>query len=143
MRVLFDTNIFISYLLKSDKDKTIKTIFEAGFENKFKLLLPHDVLIELAKKLTEKKYLARHISKEDAREFIEALTTIIEEIPIITEPIPQVCRDKKDDYLLANAVVGEADYLVSGDDDLQVLKEIQGVKIVSPVEFISILGKKD
>lgn len=141
MRVLFDTNIFISYLLKSDKDKTITTIIEAGFENKYKLLLPHDVINELNKKLTEKKYLARHILKADAQEFIEALTAIIEEIPVITEPIPQVGRDKKDDYLLACAVVGEADYLVSGDTDLQVLKEIQGVKIVSPIEFLEILKR--
>lgn len=141
MRVLFDTNIFISYLLKSDKDKTITTIIEAGFENKYKLLLPHDVINELNKKLTKKKYLARHILKTDAQEFIEALTTIIEEIPVITEPIPQVGRDKKDDYLLAYAVIGEADYLVSGDEDLQILKEIHGVKIVSPIEFLEILKR--
>lgn len=140
MRILFDTNIFISYLLKSGKDKAITTIIEAGFENKYKLLLPHGVLTELTRKLTEKKYLASHISKEEAQEFIEVLATVAQDLPMITQPIPQVCRDKKDDYLLAYAVIGEADYLVSGDEDLQVLKEIQGVKIISPVEFLEIIS---
>lgn len=140
MRVLFDTNIFISYLLKSDKDKTITTIIESGFENKYKLLLPRDVLTELSKKFTEKKYLASHILKADAQEFIEVLATVAEEIPVITESVPEISRDKKDDYLLACAVIGEADYLVSGDADLQVLQEIQGVKIVSPVEFLKIMS---
>ena len=139
MRVLFDTNIFISYLLKSDKDKTITTIIEAGFESKYKLLLPHNVINELNQKLTGKKYLSSRISKADAQELLEVLTKVADVIPEITELIPKVTRDKKDDFLLACAVVGEADYLVSGDKDLQVIKNVQGVKIVSPIEFSEIL----
>lgn len=141
MRVLFDTNIFISYLLKSDKDKTITTIIDAGFENKYQLILPHDIISEFNRKLTEKKYLAVHISKLGARDFTEAITTIAEKIPVITEPVPEVGRDKKDDYLLAYAMVGEADYLVSGDKDLQVIGRIGRVKIVSPQDFLKKLTK--
>ena len=59
--------------------------------------------------------------------------------PPITQVIPKVGRDFKDDYLLAYASVEEVDYLVSGDEDLQVLKEVNGVRIVSPAEFLKIL----
>ena len=52
---------------------------------------------------------------------------------------PQRCRYPKDDYLLACAVVGLADYIVTGDDDLLVLKEVEGVKMVSAREFWEIL----
>jgi predicted nucleic acid-binding protein len=41
--------------------------------------------------------------------------------------------------LLAYAVVGEADYLVTGDDDLLVLGEVAGVKIVTPRQFLTVL----
>jgi uncharacterized protein len=142
MRVLIDTNIFISYLLKSDQDRTITRVIEAGFENKYTLLLPHEVIAELNKKLTEKKYLAGRISSEDAQEFTGLLKTVAEEIPAITEEIPRVSRDKKDDYLFAYALVGRADYLVSGDEDLQKVRKVEGVTIVSPAEFLHILAGK-
>lgn len=143
LRVLIDTNIFISYLLKSDEETTITRIIEAAFENKYTLLLPHEVIAELDRKLSEKKYLASRITKEEAQEFTELLTMIAEEIPAITEEIPRVSSDKKDDYLLAYALVGKADYLVSGDEILQKINEVENITIVSPAEFLIILNKKD
>jgi putative PIN family toxin of toxin-antitoxin system len=140
MRVLIDTNIFISYLLKRDQEATITKIIEAGFENKYTLLLPHEVLRELYKKLSEKEYLARRITKEDAQEFTELSKTIAEEIPAITEEIPRISQDKKDDYLLAYATVGMADYLVSGDEVLQKIKNFEKIKSVSPAEFLLLLA---
>lgn len=142
MRALLDTNILITYLLSPDKKGTIQEIIESAFENKYTLLLPREVLTELKEKIIAKKYLTKHIAPEIAKSFTTALMSICEEIPQITVPIPEIGRDVKDDYLLAYAVVGEADYLVSGDIDLQVLKEIQGVKVVSPAEFAKVLKKQ-
>lgn len=59
----------------------------------------------------------------------------------IEESIPAVTRDPKDDYLLAYALVGKADYLVTGDKDLLVLQaEIPDFEIVSPRQFSEILS---
>lgn len=55
--------------------------------------------------------------------------------------IPRITRDLKDDYLLAYAVVGEADYLVTGDKDLLVLEKIGEVAIVSPADFAKLLTR--
>lgn len=142
MKALLDTNLLITYLLAPDKEGTIQAIIEAAFEDKYILLMPEEVISELKRKLTTKKYLLKHIHSQIAENFISSLSTIACEIPQIIETIPAVGRDLKDDYLLAYAVVGEADYLVSGDEDLQILKEIQGVKIVSPIEFLEILKKR-
>jgi putative PIN family toxin of toxin-antitoxin system len=136
MRVLIDTNIFISYLLKRDQGSTIAKLIEAGFEGKYTLLMPHEVLRELFKKLSEKKYLANRITREDAQEFAQLLTTIAEEIPAITGEIPKTSQDKEDDYLLAYALVGRANYLVSGDEVLRKIKNVENVKIVRPSEFL-------
>ena len=139
MRVLFDTNVLISYLL-TPKAGTINTIVEAAFERKFQLLLPNEVVTELKKKISEKPYLSKKISKLTIQIFINAFSTIAEILSPITQPIPKIGRDFKDDYLLAYSVVGDADYLVTGDEDLLALKQIHKVKIVNPSQFLKVLS---
>ena len=47
----------------------------------------------------------------------------------------RVSRDPKDDWVLQLAVVAKADYLITGDDDLLILKSHDGVPIVTPRQF--------
>ena len=47
-----------------------------------------------------------------------------------------VSRDPKDDIFIACAVEGRADYIVTGDADLLVLNEYEGIKILRPRDFI-------
>ena len=52
-------------------------------------------------------------------------------------PLPQpVCRDADDDEVLATAIAGQADLIVSGDDDLLSLKIHQDIPIVTPAEAV-------
>jgi putative PIN family toxin of toxin-antitoxin system len=101
MRVIVDTNVFISYLLKSEKEKTIPFIIEAGFKGAFTFIVPHDVLREFNKKLSEKSYLAKKISREEADKFVVLLSLVSDTVSSLQEPLPEIVRDKKDDYLLA------------------------------------------
>lgn len=142
MRVLFDTNVFISYLLSNTQDRIIGSIIESAYERAYTLLLSHDVVSEFNKKLVEKQYLATHISKPMAEEFLDALSLIAETIPPVTEPIPEISADKKDDYLFACGAVGEAEYLVTGDKKLQKLQKVGDMRIVSPAELYEILKAK-
>lgn len=142
MNVLHDANVLISYLLTSEKEGTIATIIEAGIEGTYDFYLPSEVIAELYKKISEKEFLAQRIPKPTAEKFISALKAIAITPSPITEPIPEIGRDLKDDYLIAYGTVGECDYLVSGDDDLQVLKQVGNLKIVSPNEFYEVLKKK-
>lgn len=43
-----------------------------------------------------------------------------------------VCRDPDDDVVLATASAADADAIVTGDEDLLVLREFQGIRILSP-----------
>lgn len=142
MRVLLDANIFISYLLPtkdSEKQHTIHAIVDAGFESVYTIVFPKELLTEMRIKVKEKPYLTKYITQSDAEEFIELLKSVAELLPPMSENIPTVTRDKKDDYLLAYAMVGECDYLVSGDRDLKVIKQVEQLKIVSPAEFYKII----
>lgn len=55
-------------------------------------------------------------------------------------PVSAVASDPDDDTYVAAALEGRADFIVSGDDHLLALGEYEGVRIVSPRSFLSILG---
>jgi putative PIN family toxin of toxin-antitoxin system len=47
----------------------------------------------------------------------------------------KICRDKDDDHIIAAAIKADVDCIVSGDEDLLVLKKAIGIPIVSPRDF--------
>jgi putative PIN family toxin of toxin-antitoxin system len=48
-----------------------------------------------------------------------------------------VCRDPDDDWVLATALAGDADAIVSGDADLLTLDRYSGIEMLSPRQFVS------
>jgi putative PIN family toxin of toxin-antitoxin system len=135
MRVLIDTNVFISYLLFPTPQGAIGKIFEGLFAGRLTLLMPEELLDEIEATIFRKPKLVQRIGRQRLSEFISLIKELCEEIARIEQPIPQVSRDPKDDYLIVYAVIGEANYLVSGDKDLLVLRQIEKVEILTPQEF--------
>lgn len=57
-----------------------------------------------------------------------------------TNPLAaRVCRDAEDDWILVTALAAKADSLVTGDKDLQVLGQHQGVPILTPRDGLALL----
>ncbi len=136
MRVLIDTNVFITYLLSPHAGGVIQGILAAAAEGKFVLLLPEALLEEILVTVTGKPHLSKRISPGELKEFLNIIQGLGVLVSRIVDPIPEVTRDPKDDYLLAYALVGTADYLVTGDEDLLALNElIQELRIVTPRQF--------
>ncbi len=50
------------------------------------------------------------------------------------------CRDPDDDKLLETALMGTADCIVTGDQDLLVMSPFQEILIVTPRRFVDLLG---
>ena len=140
MRVLVDTNIFISYLLNPKKDSFVSLLLDKVAEGEITLLVPQALLVEIESVVLKKPKLLQTITRKRLTKFIQSLSAVSTEIPLIHEAIPQLTRDPKDDFLIAYAVLGQADYLISGDNDLLVLKEIQGLKIVDSGEFRKLIS---
>lgn len=139
MRAFLDANVFVSYLLSPTGGTPPPVVARAGLAGAFDLLVSRNVLIELRTRTTTKPSLSARISATAAAELTALLAEVAEVVPEIPEPFPAIGWDRDDDYLIAHALIARADYLVSGDDDLLSLGQIETVRIVSPAQFLAIL----
>lgn len=99
-------------------------------QEKFQLCFSTRSLAELAE-VTRRPKMRRYFTQARAEESIERLVRMAHIVK--REPkVVSVCRDAKDDYLLALAKAAKADLLVTGDDDLLVLKKYGKTRIVTP-----------
>lgn len=138
MRVLLDTNVLISALLPAmDHPRAVARIVDAIFSGDFTLLLPEQVIQELLHTIAAKRYFAERITTEEVTIFIDQLRAVAMVLADLDEPAPVIVRDPDDDFILAHAIIGKADYLVTGDKDLLSLGEsVAPLVILSPAEFV-------
>lgn len=92
-----------------------------------------DELVEVLQRPKFKKY----FSHKDITELIFLLHFKTEKIEV-REHV-KVCRDPKDNFLLELCLSGNADYLITGDDDLSALNPFRGIKIINYRLFREIL----
>jgi len=91
------------------------------------------ILNEVREKLVDKfKY-----TSETADEVIMLLRLRLEVVTPAGLAAP-VCRDADDDNILAAAITGNCECIITGDKDLLVLKQFQEIDIVSPRAFQSV-----
>ena len=138
LRVVLDTNVLISvsFLRRSS---TLNTIYEAIKNQEFILILSHSILQEIEEVSAREKIVKRTVMSEKERiKFIENLIEICFVVPG-KKDIKVVQADPDDDKFVIAATEGFADYIVSGDDDLLELKEYEGIKILTPKEFLAII----
>jgi len=126
MRIFLDTNVLVASLIAHG---TCHELYEYCLAE-HRICISQDVLNELETAFTQKIRCPQNIL-EQAISFIQRNAEIVEYIPL---PTP-ICRDPKDDRILSAAICGKVDCLISGDEDLLVLKEIKGIPIIRPAEF--------
>ncbi|MFH0801545.1 MAG: putative toxin-antitoxin system toxin component, PIN family [bacterium] len=126
MKVFFDTNVLIAAFISHG---ACTELFEHCL-SEHRICLSQEVLGELEEKLTGK--LA--FPEEKVKEVLSFLRENAEVLPSGILPSP-VSRDPDDDLILASALGGKADCLVSGDKDLLVLEKVPGLPIISPGDF--------
>lgn len=131
LRVILDTNVLIAALLTPVGAPW--EVYSAWIEGAFTLLISEEQIMELRHTLA-KPALSARIRPHHAGRLVNNLRNMAEMIA----PLPRVERsdDPTDNFLLAMAEAGEADYLVTGDKGgLLVLRRHGGTRILSVREF--------
>jgi putative PIN family toxin of toxin-antitoxin system len=130
VRVVFDTNIFISAFVipGSLAEKAIIRILE----EKDSLLISTDIIDEVLSVLSSK--FARD------REGLSHVAVILSELAELVKPARRIklLKDEPDNRILECATDGEADLLVTGDKMILQLREYEGVKIISLKEYLEL-----
>jgi putative PIN family toxin of toxin-antitoxin system len=129
MRVVVDTNVFISAALKEKTPPDTPVHLAAASH----LLLKSTVTERELFVTLDRPRLAPMIPPD----FVDWLHELMAaaELVAITERIA-ACRDPKDDKFLELAVNGHDDVLITGDRDLLALNPFRGVPIITPADFV-------
>ncbi|HFD40497.1 MAG TPA: putative toxin-antitoxin system toxin component, PIN family [Anaerolineae bacterium] len=138
IRAVLDTNVLVSGLISEHSPP--RQLVDAWLAGSYRLVTSLYQVEELNHVLAYPR-LANRLRLMDA-EVDLILTALLSEAEVVAGnlQLPGVTRDPKDDPLLAAAVEGRADYLVSGDRDLLDLGSYQGIQMVTPREFVEILN---
>lgn len=133
LRAVFDTNIYVSAFLSKNPSSPTKELILRWQNNEFTLLICDALVDEISE-----KFLTRGIDYADVEEFVTLLATLAEWIEVPSEAIVRIIvDDSDDDVVLACAVVGQADYLITYDTHFNVLAGMyQQIKIVQAIPFL-------
>lgn len=137
-RVVFDTVVFVRSLI-NPHGMWGRLVF--AHSNQYRLFVSQPVLLEILEVLHRPELTGkfRSLAGLDRTRVLDLLG-YAEAVDVPT--IPSVSRDPKDDKFLATAEAAAADYLVTEDDDLLVLGEYRGVKIVNARAFLRVLERE-
>lgn len=133
LRVVLDTQVLLRGAAARTESLTSK-IYDAWREGRFTLLLSEPIAAEIEEVLLRPEVLQKlHLNPVEAR----ALVTLVRRRALFVTPVAPIrqSRDPADDKFLECAVAGEADYIVSADDDLLSLTEVQGIPVLDVPTF--------
>ena len=112
-RVVIDTNIWIRVLLAGRVTIPVLHAWQAG---KFQVVVSQPLLDELDE-VWQRPSLKKRINTERARTLLDQLRW--RGLMVVPTTIPPRCRDVRDHPVLATAIDGQADAIVTGDADLR------------------------
>lgn len=137
IRATLDANVIASGVIGMERsDSPPGLILQAWSDERFELVASKHLVIEAERTL--KKPFFRERSNPDLVQ--ETLTGLRGVVASTTVAVSGIASHPEDDLVLATAVSAAVDYLVTGDRQLLRLGAYEGVKIVSPRDFLDILG---
>ena len=128
MKVVLDTNVLVAAFLS--EGICYKLLLRAR-KKEYDLVLSDDIIAEFEGVLLRKFSL----SQSELSDVRNLLAEPIREICRKVDPTKPVSGRPADDKILACASASGADYLVTGDEDLLVVKQYGGTKILAPRDF--------
>jgi hypothetical protein len=128
-KIILDTHLWISFLISNNLHQLNKLI-----KNKKIILIFSDELIEEFINVVSRPKFKKYFQKSDIEKMLEYFDQY-GKIAEVASDI-QICRDKKDNFLLHLSIDSKADFLITGDNDLLVLQKIKHTQIITFSDFI-------
>jgi putative PIN family toxin of toxin-antitoxin system len=136
--VVADTTILVSAFLTP---RGVSSEFlRRAREGAFALVLAPEILEETRDRLLHRRRIRRRYPYTDERvgrfhRLLRTTTKLVADLPSVTG----VVRDPNDDMVIACALKGQADYIVTRDKDLLSLGAYKGIRMVTPRQFLNLL----
>ena len=133
MRVVLDTNVLFAAFVTHG---VCAGVYE-------ECLLQADIVVSdfILRELAERLVTKGKFTEADAQEAVQAVRKDAHSVlPVALAH--RICRDADDDWVLATALAGKAEAIVTGDKDLLVLRTYEGVAIVTPRGVLALMQGK-
>ena len=138
VKVVFDTVVFVRSLI-NPHSRWGQAVF--SYSDRYRLFLSQPVLAEILEVL-QRPELTRKFRSLKAMDMSKTIEILGQAEVVEVGKIPSASRDVKDNKFLATAGAAGADYLVTEDEDLLILIEHKGAKIVDTATFLAILEQE-
>ena len=134
MKVVFDTNIFISaFLIPGSQGEEA---YLHAMKGNFNLFSSVAILTEMAQKLREKF----GWQKDKITRLLKAISKVA--VVLKTKTHIHLLADDPDNRILECAIAVKADFIVTGDKHLLSLKHFQNIRILKLSNFLEVLTKE-
>ncbi len=135
-----DINVLLSSLIGSEGPS--RRVVRAWQADRFTHVTSDPIIARFEAKLTDPELVRRFpFLPAVARDLVPALRTKTTLVPLEAAAIIPVTGDPEDDTVLATVRLGHVAYLVTGDKGLLALGTYEGARIVSPRDFLPLLGQ--
>jgi uncharacterized protein len=128
-RIIIDTNLWIAFLITRDFKKLDHKITSG----KVKVVFSPERMEEFLAVADRPKF-KKYFSRQDVSQLLDLLDTY--GVMVDVKSTVNVCRDPKDNFLLALAQDSNAHYLITGDQDLLALKKFGKTSIITIAEYL-------
>ena len=126
MRLLLDTNVLVAALVARG---TCSELLEHCVREH--VVISSQPLLDELRDVLERKFRQRAVDVRSALQLFAGTFTLVS--PGVLDP--PTCRDRDDDVVLATALAGACDAIVTGDQDLLVLDPFHAIRILLPSGF--------
>jgi len=133
-KVIIDSNIWVSFMI----GKNLRNLVQYVRNEQITIITCEEQLQELSDAFRKPK-LQKYFQTNQIATFFSFLKGVSLIIPITA--IAPLCRDPKDDYLLALSITSDAHFLITGDADLLDIQQINNTIIMKYADFERVMNE--
>jgi putative PIN family toxin of toxin-antitoxin system len=132
MKIVLDSNIFVSSFFWGGNPRKVFDRVTNGLDE---LFITDDILKEIKTVMSRKKFDADIKKVENYINIIESYSVKI----FCKNVAEEISRDRDDNKILQCGLEGDVDFIITGDEDLLILKNYRNIKIINSKDYVNIV----